>query len=159
MASTTATTTPVTPVITNASVTNVLPPAGSAAPWSVATITTSTVTNPSTGISANVENVIFELTPSGSSTYAGAIQADYLVGADGTLAPVDQIFYQPDGAFNATYYGSEALNPYFEATGTTPADPGYAYTSYSYAAGGSLTQVVAVEANGKSFIGTAGSIT
>ena len=140
-----------TPTISNVNVTEVLGSAGT--PWSVATITTSTVTNPTTGYSANVENVIFELTPSATSTYAGAIEADYLVGSGGALTPIDNVFYQADGAITAAYYGSEAVDPYFLATGVTPADPGYAYTIYSYASDGALTQVVAVEADGKTYVG------
>ena len=139
-----------TPTISNVNVTNVLGSAGT--PWSVATISTSTITNPATGYSANVENVVFELTQSASSAYAGAITADYLVGASGALTPVDNVFYQPNGNVTAAYYGSEAVNPYFLATGSVPANAGYAYTIYSYEAG-LLSQVVAVDANGKTYTG------
>ncbi len=142
-----------TPVITNATSTNILDPTGGAAPWSIATISTSTVTNPTTGFSANVESVFFELRGATAGAYGGAIQADYVVGTNGTLAPVDQVFYQADGAFTATYFGSEANNPFFLATGTTAIDPGFAYTTYSYAAGGLLSSVVAVDAYGKSYVG------
>ncbi len=140
-----------TPTISNVNVTNI---AGSAAtPWSVATITTSTVTNPTTGYSANVENVIFQLTPAGSSTYGGAIAADYLVGANGALTTIDNVFYQANGNVTAAYYGSEAVDPYFLATGNTPSNAGYAYTIYNYAAG-ALTQVIAVQPDGQTFVGT-----
>jgi hypothetical protein len=138
------------PVISNYNTTVIGNPTGT--PWSVATITTSTVTNPNTGYSANVEQVLFQLTPTGSPTYQGAIQADYVVGANGTLAPVDQVFYQANGNITETYYGTEANNPYYAASGVAPVDPGYAYTQYSYV-GGVLSQVVAVETNGKTFIG------
>ena len=141
-----------TPIISNVEVTNV---AGNAdTPWSVATITASTVTNPTTGYSANVEDVLFELTPTGSSTYAGAIQADYLVGSSGTLTPIDNVFYQADGASTAVYYGSEAVDPFLLAAGVTPSDAGYAYTVYNYASDGALTTVVAVGTNGQSYTGT-----
>ncbi len=142
------------PVITNVTSTNVLDPTGGAAPWSIATISTSTVTNPTTGYSANLESVFFYLRGATVGAYGGSIQADYVVGANGALAPVDQVFYQPNGAFSATYYGSEANNPFYAASGTTPVNPGYAFTQYTYAAGGTIQEVVAVDAYGKSYIGT-----
>lgn len=149
---TTAAAVPVTPVITNATSTSIADPTG-AAPWSVATISTSTVTNPTTGATANVESVFFYLRPTATSVYGGAIQADYVVGANGGLTVADQVFYQPTGAFTATYYGSEAANPFFLATGSPAADPGFAYTQYTYAAGGTLTQVVATDIYGKTYVG------
>ena len=140
-----------TPTISNANVTNI---AGNAdTPWSVATITTSTITNPTTGYSANVEDVLFQLTAAGSSTYGGAIQADYLVGSGGALTPVDNVFYQPDGAATAVYYGSEAVDPFLLATGVTPSNAGYAYTIYNYSSDGALTQVTAIGTNGQSYVG------
>ena len=135
------------PVITNATVTNVWDTTG-VAPFSVATITTSTVTNPNTGYSANVEQVLFELRPATAGAYGGAIQADYVVGANGALAPVDQVFIQPNGNTTAAYFGTEANNPYYLASGTTPVNPGYAYTQYNYV-GGVLSQVTAIETNGE----------
>ncbi len=147
--------------VSNQQTTAIADPTGGAAPWSVATITTATVNN-SIG-TFNTENVTYFLRGTNASGLNGAISADFVVGTDGkTLIPTDTIFYQPPGGgVIATYYGSELNNPALApvaAVGSTPgfspANPGYAYTQYTYAADGALSQVVAAEPNGQIYIGT-----
>ena len=157
---TTAATSP--PTVLSANTIAVTDPTGGAAPWSVATITTSTIQD-SLG-TFNAENVTYYLRGTNASGLNGAISADFVVGTNGTtLIPTDTVFYQANNAgVVATYYGSELNNPLLApyaasasgSPGFSPANPGYAYTQYIYAANGALSQVVAAETNGQIFIGT-----
>jgi hypothetical protein len=62
--------------------------------------------------------------------------------ANGALTAVDLFAYHPDGALTATFYsGAEALD-------------GYAYTQYLLNTSGTLTEVIAVTAAGKAYIGS-----
>ena len=149
------------PTVLSSNTIAIADPTGGAAPWSVATITTSTIQN-SLG-TFNAENVTFFLRGANASGLNGAISSDFVVGTDNhTLIPTDSIFYQPPGGdIVATYYGNElanpALAPYAASAGSpgfSPANPGYAYTQYTYANTGALVQVVAAQANGQIYIGT-----
>ena len=140
------------PISTTSSV-NVLDPTGGASPWSVATINTLTVTNPLTNATATVQSVLFELRPATPGAYGGAIQADYLVGSNGAISPLDQVFFQPNGSVTSVYLTNEALNPLLTSSGVQPANAGYAHTQYNYTASTGLTQVIATDIYGRTYVG------
>ena len=134
--------------------TSVFDPTG-AAPWAAAVITQDTV--------ANTENVFFFLRPATPGGYGGGLQQDYSVASNGSLTIKDQVFYEPNGAIVATYFGSEAANPLLAtvpaSTGFTPANPGFSYTQYTYSSPGVLVQVIAHDnASGKTYIGTGATL-
>ena len=134
-------------------VNNVLDPTG-AAPWAAASITQDTV--------AGTENVFFFLRPTTPGGYGGALQQDYSVAADGGLTIRDQVAYLPNGAIVATFFGNEATNPLLgsvpASTGFTVANPGFAYTQYTYSSPGVLARVIAHDASGKTYIGTGANL-
>jgi hypothetical protein len=119
--------------VTAANTVTVADPTGTAG-WSVATISVETVNAQ--------ENVTYYLRGATSTTNAGAISVDYSIGTNGALTAVDLFAYHPDGALTATFYsGAEALD-------------GYAYTQYLLNTSGTLTEVIAVTAAGKAYIGS-----
>ena len=137
-------------------ITDINDPTGGALPWQAAQISQDSV--------LNTEQVFYFLRPTAPGLAPGAIQADYAVNpANGALTVADTVFYQPNGGIVATYYGNEALNPLLNSipasTGFTAGNPGYAYTQYIYSSPGVLSQVVAHEANGQTFVGTGAAIT
>ncbi len=130
-------------------VTQVIPPTG--APFAAATITVDSV--------RNTEDVMYFLTTAAGAAN-GAIQADYTLDPT-TGAPTvrDTGFFQPNGSSVITYYGNEATNPTVLAVeaavpGFLPANPGFAFTQYTYSAPNVLAQVTATDFSGKTYVGT-----
>jgi hypothetical protein len=133
------------------------------APWGAANITFETLQNATTGAQTNVVDVFFFLAT--GNVPNGSVQVDYTQNNDGSLTLDDQFFRQANGAETAVFFGSEATNPLLTSVPTSssqavagyffqPSNPGYAYTSYSYAADGALTQVVAQSSTGQIYVGT-----
>ncbi len=94
----------------------------------------------------------------------GAIQADYTLDpATGAPTVRDTGFFQPNGASVVTYYGNEATNPGILAQEVAnpsflPANPGFAFTQYTYSAPNVLVALTATDYSGKTYIGTATGI-
>ena len=129
------------------STTVVTPPAGTSVPWTAALITVDNV--------RSTERVQFFLTTA-AGVANGAIRGDYTMDpTSGALTVRDTVFTQANGSAIATYYGNEATNPVLTSIpGFVPANPGYAYTQYIYAAPNNLVQVIAQDASGRIFVGT-----